>query len=435
MFDPLDMYDADSQSSFDEGLELFNPLNRERNDNYVKSKSDELEILKGVEQEDEDEDEDSIVEVLDLPSVHYAKPEVILCILLLLRPDVQVNFQKKQVDNDESDVVSRTCKEKGISNEILLELVKWYTDIFPNSNLNSTQKLCLKIPQVKNTSTKELLLNYYTSILKKFEMLQSNDTNNIDDQIIESILKESSLRVSENCGRTAQPSMTREFKMDNLDQTVKLYEPSLTADNLGWKTWGSSLILSQKMVNFLNNYKYSNQSDDKLRILELGAGTGLVGISWSCKWKEMMKLTNGNNLPNTEIILTDLPEIVGNLQRNISINNLNDIARASVLDWTNPKSFIQEYSNEKFDIILVADPIYSPKHPEWVTTMISTFLKSNNDARCYLQLPIRAKYKEERSKLWELLKHDNLKTVSEEQDVGTDDWGTVEYIFKELSWE
>ena len=46
-------------------------------------------------------------------------------------------------------------------------------------------------------------------------------------------MKEASLGISECCGKTALPSIYRDFQFNNLPKIIKLYEPSLTADNLG----------------------------------------------------------------------------------------------------------------------------------------------------------------------------------------------------------
>ncbi|AMD19174.1 HBR273Wp [Eremothecium sinecaudum] len=341
----------------------------------------------------------SPISVLDLPSPNLADPNVIYGVLQLLQPDTQVNFSNEQQDgnNDWKYVIS----EKNMSETTLYAIMNYYNK-FNNKVIFNFQTLCTKVPMLLSQFGPELI-GYYNNILRYYESSNAPLKNEIIEQ--------ASLRISEQCGRTALPALTRKFHVDGLSHEIKLHEPALTNDNLGLKTWGASLILSQKIL----------QIHSRTKVLELGAGTGLVGISYALSHSES----------NSQIILTDLPEIVPNLKKNIRLNGLQNV-HATVLDWTNPKSFLDEFGEEKFDTILIADPIYSPKHPYWLVAMIKKFLAS--DGIVYLEVPIRAKYKAERELLWNLLDLNNLKVLKEEYDDGYDDWGKVQYLFKEISF-
>ena len=101
------------------------------------------------------------------------------------------------------------------------------------------------------------------------------------------------------------PSMMRTFEVpvsDGHNVVVRLHEPSLTSDHLGFKTWTSSVLLSRRLTSL---QQYLPQS--QLRVLELGAGTGLVGIAAACAW-------------GAKVTLTDLPDILPNLQMNTDRN-------------------------------------------------------------------------------------------------------------------
>lgn len=392
MFDPLDLYTAEEEAQH----EIVEPC---------------VEVT--VEKTDPEIEDDTnyAADVIELPSCFHASPEILLATLKLLRPVSHVNFG---VDN----------KNLTEFNDfpLLDKLVDWYSQQCPNPNLNTREKLLKNIPLIPKICPKDSLLGYYTSILQYFG---KNPENN--NEVNEIVLKEVSLRIAENCGRTAQPASCHDFKLNNLDKVIRLNEPSLTADNLGWKTWGSSLVLADIVVDLLHNESLKIQGD-QIRTLELGAGTGLVGIAWAEKWRS----SNYRSI-KSEIFLTDLPEIVDNLKKNVMINELDSFVRADILDWTNPNSFIDKYGDDKFDIILVADPIYSPQHPEWVVNMIGRFLKS--EGICHLQIPVRERYSKERAKLWKLLHNQGLITFNERLDKGKDDWGEVEYIYKAIKWE
>ncbi|KIX07746.1 uncharacterized protein Z518_02400 [Rhinocladiella mackenziei CBS 650.93] len=242
---------------------------------------------------------------------------------------------------------------------------------------------------------------YLTSIV-------SSSLNWIEDEAVkDSIWNAASTRLSERSGRNAMPPMTRSFIVQG-DLTVSLHEPSLTEDNLGLKTWTSSLMLSRRLAEFRRFIPHRRP-----RVLELGAGTGLVGISAACIW-------------HTHVQLTDLPEIVPNLQRNLEQNRglvekNHGSVDARALDWADE---IDRPSNdpERFPVILAADPIYSPEHPELLVSTIRRWICRDIEARFIVGLPLRDRYEGERQGLRENLQKKAFDLIVEGTDSGFDDW-------------
>ncbi|CEP61043.1 S-adenosylmethionine-dependent methyltransferase LALA0_S02e05468g [Lachancea lanzarotensis] len=365
------------------------------------------------------EDGDAPMQVIDLPILQIAKPVIVLTVLLLLRPAASVNFAERDREDDNTEYTDGICDPKDIPPSYLRETVNWYKSM-GNSGLDSELKLCKKLHELVGTATEKDLVAYYTSVLAKYSRSDQSD------ELAVRILSEASLRISEKCGRTAQPAMTRVFQIEGLQNSIQLHEPALTADNLGLKTWGASLVLAQKLCQ-KNNILMGSKKH--LRVLELGAGTGLVGIALSQKLCE-----DGRDFSTATIYLTDLPEIVPNLKKNVQLNKCNENAQLNVtvdvLDWTDPSLFERRHGCQKFDVLVIADPIYSPQHPGWIVNMMSRFLAA--DGTVYLEIPVRAKYATERQTLWDLMDKVNLEAMVEERDEGVDDWGQVSYLYKEV---
>jgi hypothetical protein len=94
--------------------------------------------------------------------------------------------------------------------------------------------------------------------------------------------------------------------------SLAIREPPLTGDSLGLKTWGSSYALARLLHEFtaagpLAHLFVPGALSTSDEVLELGSGTGLLGLAAACVWK-------------TSVVLTDLPAITPNLGHNASLN-------------------------------------------------------------------------------------------------------------------
>lgn len=348
----------------------------------------------------DDEDIDTPIHIHELPLLQL-KPtgKTLIVILKLLSPNEVLNFNQvvEKISADET-FEAKEIKEDDLQ-ETLQELSKW------GSRFNTRAKLA-NIPNLLSTIPKNELNSWLVKLI-------SSDLSWIDEDSSSEIVRLTSLRISENCGRTAQPEIIRKITIPGLESLghdfIKLKEPSLTSDNLGLKTWGSSLILSNKLVKS-PHYLQSP-------ILELGSGTGLVGMV--CK------------LLGYDIMVTDLAEIVPNLKDNFDLNELPDV-QVDELDWSNPHSFLEKFGNLKFKTIILSDPVYSANHPPWIIDMINMFLDNTKDSVVLLQIPIRKNFKNERSLLWELLEKNGYVATEESYEMGYDDFGENQFCFKKI---
>lgn len=156
------------------------------------------------------------------------------------------------------------------------------------------------------------------------------------------------------------------------------------------------------------------------RILELGAGTGLVGIAAAA-------------LFSVHVHLTDLPAILPNLQANTSKNagllSGDDSGgggelSSGVLDWSDlPPLEDGQNSLQRPEIILAADPLYSPLHPAWLVNAIERFLQKGKMARVVVELPLRDAYIPEVENFKKEMKARGFNLLMDGKEVGYDDWG------------
>lgn len=207
------------------------------------------------------------------------------------------------------------------------------------------------------------------------------------------------------------PSMMRIFEVPLLEgQTarIELHEPSLTSDNLGFKTWTSSVLLSRRLTSL---HRYLPRSHP--RVLELGAGTGLVGIAAACAW-------------GVSVTLTDLPEILPNLRRNIEKNRevieaCRGDACALPLDWSDETND-PGAENDRYPVILAADPLYSPDHPQMLADTVRRWMRRTFESSLIIEMPLRDGYQQEREDLTCKLVDIGLEIAEEGYECGPEDW-------------
>jgi D-xylulose reductase len=221
-------------------------------------------------------------------------------------------------------------------------------------------------------------------------------------------------------------TMSRTFQIPTTSESfeLKIHEPAMTGDDLGLKTWAASYMLAKRLRTF---NLVSPDTQSRLQVLELGSGTGLVGLA-------MAGL-------GADVVLTDLSSICPNLdfnaQQNREVVSLNGgTIRTAMLDWTCPTSCepLPDKNSTvngaaipaKFPLILAADSLYSPDHPRMLVDTIGVWLSPDDNAKVIIEFPYRDAYlpeiKDFRRRMLEL----GLQIVEEGEEKGRDDWGPSE---------
>lgn len=149
--------------------------------------------------------------------------------------------------------------------------------------------------------------------------------------------------------------------------TIHLKEQTLfLADGSeGLHLWESSVCLSRYIKN--HNELFKNK-----RIIELGTGCGLCGMS-CLLFTQCEHMTFSDNQES----------ILSNLKENIKMNNIKDEGRYSItnINWKD----YAKYGEEKYDVIIGSELVYEGGLIEELAKLISNLIK--DDGVCLIVMP------------------------------------------------
>ncbi|KAK3325170.1 putative methyltransferase-domain-containing protein [Apodospora peruviana] len=142
-----------------------------------------------------------------------------------------------------------------------------------------------------------------------------------------------------------------------LDEPLKLRE-DLTS-GCGGMLWPAGLVLAKHML------RYHRDELRHSRILELGAGGGIVGLT----------VAKGCGTLDAPLYMTDQEEMGELMEHNIALNGLESCVKGKILNWGEPLP--QEIVDFKPDTILAADCVYfEPAFPLLMQTLQDLFTVS-----------------------------------------------------------
>lgn len=135
--------------------------------------------------------------------------------------------------------------------------------------------------------------------------------------------------------------------------------------------WDAALVLSF----FLVKHSQAFFEQGLTRVLELGAGTGAVGLSAAA-------------IGAGKVTLTDLPRFVPLLEESIALNKstLSNV-EAKALTWGDEKDL--ENLDAAFDLILVSDCIYYEASVDPLITTLVNLCKRNSECQVLLSYETR----------------------------------------------
>ncbi|KAG9222122.1 hypothetical protein CCMSSC00406_0009573 [Pleurotus cornucopiae] len=253
-------------------------------------------------------------------------------------PHGHIDSEESESDDDidliRSDVLERTFAIKWITGFISRSDV-WLAAIYADAD------------QDDEIEARSQLIDIASQILSAFSSVEPEDDE------AASIIRTFSFSVG-----------VEESKM--LD--VQLNDAALLSEDhtsVGLQSWGSAIILAERICKAPDLFGFNTSSERKLRVLELGAGTGLLSIVAA-------KLS-----PSSTVVATDYhPDVLFNLCLNVDSNfpraPLHDGVSVHKLDWESP-SFEAPF-DQPFDVILAADVVYNPLHAQWIHDCVERLL-------------------------------------------------------------
>ncbi|CZR55145.1 uncharacterized protein PAC_05031 [Phialocephala subalpina] len=325
-------------------------------------------------------------------------------------------------------------------------------EIKPRSWDASPDKDIIETPPADENTIQAFLLGLFKTDFWWFEDTEDEHLGLVTaQQQRDEIIDLASRRFAERCGRSARGESTRTFRLEltpnqdlggiqetpdqhvpqvleHLKTHLELHirEPPLTGDNLGLKTWGSAWTMAQllpelgryeplqKLLGIVPSTK--GHCRPPIQVLELGAGTGLVGLAAAAVW-------------GVNIVLTDLPMIHDNLEYNVNANMpaisemSNGHASAEVLDWKDWENALAGWPSKEFEIILAVDPLYDDDHPRLVADTIKHFSKAGRGHLVLTAVPLRDRTTESLcEELDSLMNNNGFEKKCNGENICRDDW-------------
>lgn len=192
------------------------------------------------------------------------------------------------------------------------------------------------------------------------------------------------------CCTALSPTRVAEFQVHdvpivcrqrNFEGTVRGSGPTRPGDGTGTTVWPAALPLSSYLVSLAASLRSELRLERPLRVLELGAGCGLLGISLAAVAGASVVLTD------TPFELEDGTTTLGWLEGNIDLNQATieangGQAECTQLTWGNENHFdeVRQKFPSGFDLVVGSDLLYySESYPELMQT-ITAFAGTSSES-------------------------------------------------------
>ncbi|KAI0714751.1 putative methyltransferase-domain-containing protein [Earliella scabrosa] len=256
-----------------------------------------------------------------------------------------------------------------------------------------------------DTFEREFAIRWLTGFAARSDMwVYAPECSDQESDARAALVDEAASLLSTFAGADEEEAITRVFTFPTRVQTstnppdvrVELNDAPLLSDDhtsVGLQSWGSAIRLAELMCLDPGAFgiALADRPANTLRILELGAGTGLLSIAAA----KLLASSSPDN--HCEVVATDYhPSVLDNLRKNVETNFLPTDAAVQVLplDWQNP--VYEGPLAGQFRVILAADVVYHPGHARWIKSCVERLLEcgSSDSGRLggvfWLIIPLRS---------------------------------------------
>ncbi|KAI0266473.1 hypothetical protein BC834DRAFT_130239 [Gloeopeniophorella convolvens] len=221
-----------------------------------------------------------------------------------------------------------------------------------------------------------------------------------DADAIEPLVHAAAALLALCAGAASAGTRTRTYALGGV--RVQLTDVPLQNDDfgsVGAQTWGSACLLAEMVTEAPARFGLGGGGggsggggEDGIRVLELGAGTGLVSLAVG----KVLELEGRR----AEVVASDYyPTVLENLRMNIK-NNFPSGAGAAVsahfLDWAkaaDPADALEAPFDAPFDEVFGADIVYELEHAAWIRACLLRLLRLTG--RFHLAIPLRTGFSRE----------------------------------------
>jgi hypothetical protein len=309
------------------------------------------------------------------------------------------------------------------------------------------------------------------------------DANKTDDEVdrasppdpeVETLVQSAAAMLAVCAGAASAGTRTRTYVLCGV--RVQLTDVALRNDDfasVGAQTWGSACVLAEMIAEAPARFGLccTGPDDDgadggggggaslNTRVLELGAGTGLVSLTIG----RILEKSHERDSQRGEVIIasdfhpTALENLRLNIQRNFPLKEdgtdsepgYNLSISAHFLDWedaANPTRALQAPFDEPFDEVFGADIVYELEHAMWIKACLTRVLGLTG--RFHLVIPLRERFARESATVERVFPHaedmhpvmevgPNL-CITQKEGVTCEAWpdgkGEVEYVHYTIQW-